>query len=358
MKWLSQKGLWMIGILIFVAAIFWILKPVLAILAASVGISYILEPSIHWFEKRGLSRERAVGAAFLLVIAATSALSLIIIPPMIIQFEPLSKALIERLQGLEGTLSPAIEQVESLIGSEIPVDFANIKLVAIDFVQTHAPQVQAYLKSIGQVLLTQGLGLVSTILNVVLLPIFVFYICRDRQELIAGLYRLIPHRYHDTVKDTANEVDLRLSAFIKGQLTVCLVLAVLYTVGLLIVGIKLALPIGVLSGILFVIPYIGTAIGLFLSLLICLINFGISWHLLGIVGVYLVVNNIENFLLVPYIVGDKVGLSPMVVMLALIVGGSLMGIWGMVLAIPITAILSVISAKWIEQYRLSDFYKR
>ena len=153
-------------------------------------------------------------------------------------------------------------------------------------------------------------------------------------------------------------MDLRLSAFIKGQLTVCLVLAVLYTVGLLIVGIKLALPIGVLSGILFVIPYIGTAIGLFLSLLICLINFGISWHLLGIVGVYLVVNNIENFLLVPYIVGDKVGLSPMVVMLALIVGGSLMGIWGMVLAIPITAILSVISAKWIEQYRLSDFYKR
>ena len=175
MKWVTQKGLWLIGILIFVGALFWVLKPVLAILAASVGISYVLEPSIHWFEKRKLSRERAVGAAFLMVIAATSALSLIIIPPIIIQFEPLSQALIGRLQGLEGTLSPVIQQVENLIGRKVPVDFANIKLVAIDFVQTHAPQVQAYVKSLGQVLLTQGLGLVSTILNVVLLPIFVFF---------------------------------------------------------------------------------------------------------------------------------------------------------------------------------------
>ena len=90
--------------------------------------------------------------------------------------------------------------------------------------------------------------------------------------------------------------------------------------GLLIVGIKLALPIGVLWESLFLIPYIGTAIGRFSSLLVCLINFGISRHLLGVVIVYIVVNNIESFLLVPYIVGDKVGLSPMVVMLALLLG--------------------------------------
>lgn len=357
-SWFSKKGLWFLGILIFVGSIFWILKPVLAILAASLGISYILLPTVEWCEKKGLPRERSVVFTFLLCVCSLTLLGLLIVPPILIQFDTLAAELTTRIQNLGEDLGPLLLRLENLIGREIPVDFENIRLVAIDFIKTHAPQVQDYIKSIGGMLLTQGLGLMSTVLNLVLLPIFVFYICRDREKLTAGLYTIIPKRFHSVVDEAAGEVDTRLSAFIKAQLTVCICSAVLYTVGLSLVGIKLALPIGVLSGILYLIPYVGTAIGLLASLTICLIDFGFSWHLLAIAVVYVVVSNIENFVLVPHIVGDKVGLSPMVVMIALIVGGSLMGVWGMVLAIPITAILSVISSRWIDSYRESEFYKR
>ena len=117
-----------------------------------------------------------------------------------------------------------------------------------------------------------------------------------------------------------------------------------------------AIPIGVMSGLLFIIPYLGTAVGIVLSLLLGLIEFGLGPELIYVLLVFGIVQGIEGSILTPYIVGDKVGLSPLVVMIALIVGGSLMGIWGMLVAIPITAVMAVLASEWLSLYRLSDLF--
>ena len=152
------------------------------------------------------------------------------------------------------------------------------------------------------------------------------------------------------------EVDLRLNAFVRGQIKVCLALSVLYTIGLLIIGIDLAIPIGIISGLLFIIPYLGPVVGLFLSCLLALINFGISWHIIGVLAVFGLSQMLEGYILTPKLIGDSVGLSPLVVMISLLVGASLLGIWGMFLAIPVTAVLSVFAAEWLEHYKSSALF--
>ena len=167
----------------------------------------------------------------------------------------------------------------------------------------------------------------------------------------------IPSRYRPRVRRIAVEVDQRLSAFVRGQLTVASLLGLMYAIGLLIVGIDLAIPVGLLSGALFIVPYLGNAVGFVLAAFLALVKFGFGGKLLGVAIVFLGVQLIEGNLLTPRIVGDQVGLHPLVVMIALIVGGSLLGIWGMLLAIPITAVLSVLANEWMELYRATALYQ-
>ena len=130
----------------------------------------------------------------------------------------------------------------------------------------------------------------------------------------------------------------------------------LYSLGLLIAGIDLAIPVGVLSGVLAVVPYLGTAVGIGLSLVLALVEFGVDIHLVYVLLVFGGVQFIEGNLLTPRIVGDSVGLHPLVVMVAVIAGGGLLGVWGMLLAIPITAVLSVFAGEWLSLYRASSFF--
>jgi predicted PurR-regulated permease PerM len=199
---------------------------------------------------------------------------------------------------------------------------------------------------------------VLTLLQLLLLPIFVFYILRDWDRFLARIKAMIPERRRDLVLPMAREIDRRLAGFVRGQITVCLILAVLYSAGLwAFSGIDMPIVVGTLAGLLFVVPYVGTATGVILGSVLALLEFGFDHHILVVWGVFGAVQALEGFVLTPHIVGDKVGLPPLVVMIALIVGGNLLGIWGMLLAIPITAALSVILGVLLQRYRESHFYK-
>lgn len=358
LQWVSKRGWWLVGIVIIVAALLWILRPVMAILAASIGISYLLVPYTNWLKSKGFSKDISVGIVFSVVLSLFFGFCMLIVPPVILQLDTLSEDFSVLIHTIEDQIIPATLWFESVSGYTIPVDFEGIKVVAPRLASTYAPQIQSYLSKISHGLFTQGLGLLNTILNITLLPIFVFYLLRDWDLLLKKILSFIPSRHHNGLTETLTEVDERLSAFVRGQIKVCIYLAVLYTVGLLIVGIDLAIPIGILSGTLFIIPYLGTVVGIILGVFMAILKFGFSWHVLGVFGVFAVSQSIEGWFLTPYIVGDKVGLSPMVVMIALIVGGSILGIWGMMLAIPITAVLSVIGSRWIQAYIKSDFYTK
>ena len=346
----------MAGSALFLIAFFWVLRPIFALLAASAGIAYICDPIIDALEDRGFSRTAGIGifslAAFLLFLLFL----LLLLPPIIVQMDRLSQDLTKLLIELETSIAPLLVHINGITGWQLTLDFATIKTVAPQWLSDSSPDLQQKALAFVKGLFTQGLGLVNTLLNLTLLPVFTFYLLRDWDDIVRHIYDLIPPSFRPVVQKNMVEVDIRLNAFVRGQIKVCLALAVLYSIGLLVVGVDLAIPIGLISGILFVVPYLGTIFGILISSLLALINFGISWHIIGVWAVFGVSQLIEGYYLTPKIVGDSDGLSPLVVMISLLVGASLLGIWGMFLAIPVTAILSVFATEWLERYRNSSLY--
>ena len=175
--------------------------------------------------------------------------------------------------------------------------------------------------------------------------------------MVAFVGELVPVRHRKRVNRIAASVDERLAAFVRGQLTVCAVLATLYSFGLWAAGIDMALAVGLLSGALFVVPYLGTVVGVVLGTILCLMKYGIDIHLLYVALAFGIPQFIESWYLTPKIVGNKVGLHPLVVMIALLAGGGLAGIWGMLLAIPLTAVLDVLAREGLTVYRESNSYR-
>lgn len=335
----------------------WILRPVFAILAASAGLAYLLDPLVDWFERRGMSRETGIGALFLGSFTAVVLGVLILIPLLAQQAEALGTSATAFVEDLDEHVEPGLRWVRDKTGQEIPVDLEALQKQLPTLAAEYWPQVQERVLAAARGLFTQGLGLVSALVNLLLLPIFLFYLLRDWDRLVDAVHELIPVRYRARSVRVAREVDQRLSAFVRGQITVAALLGVMYAIGLLIVGIDLAIPVGLASGFLFIIPYLGNAIGMLVACLLALVKFGLGGEVLGVLVVFAVVQLIEGNLLTPRIVGESVGLHPLVVMIALIVGGSLLGIWGMLLAIPITAVGSVVANEWLDHYRSTGFFR-
>jgi len=339
------------------AALLWMLRPVLSLLAASAGIAYILDPAADWLERRGMSRDGAIGTLFLALFFGAGLVALLFVPSFAREGQEIQSRLVPFIQDLDTIIEPILVEVDRLTGYRPSVDLRDLQAQAPSWVADQWPRVQAWISGALEGLLTQGIGILNAILNLTLLPIFVFYLLQEWDHLVAAMDDLVPARFRERVRRVAREVDQRLSAFVRGQLTVSAVMAVLYSVGLLIVGIDLAVPVGVMSGVLFVVPYLGTAVGIVLGLILALMKFGIGYELVYVLVVFGFVQLLEGYILTPKLVGESVGLHPLVVMVALIVGGSILGIWGMLLAIPVTAVLSVFGSEWLQLYRRSRTYQ-
>ena len=352
----TRHHLWYIGLGIGLGILCWLLKPVFALLAASAGIAYILDPLIDRFEESGWSRDQGIA-----IITVLGSLILLIgfisfIPPVIEQVNKLSDDIRVVLSNLDETLQQTAQWVEAKTGRKLDLKLDHFQETLPVWIDQFAQDWQTKALDIVKGLFLKGMGLINTLLNLLLLPVFTYYLLRDWDDLLADGFELIPHKMRPLAGKTLGEVNKRLNAFIIGQIKVCLALAVLYTIGLLIIGIDLAVPIGVLSGLLFVIPYVGTIFGILTASVLALINFGVDWHVLGVFAVFGISQAVEGYYLTPKIIGESVGLSPMVVMIALIVGASFMGIWGMLIAIPVTAVLSVVATEWLDRYKQSDTF--
>jgi predicted PurR-regulated permease PerM len=348
---------WGAAFAIVIGGLIWVLRPVFAVLAASAGLAYILDPPVDWLERRRLSRESAIGVVFSAMLGSAALVGLLFVPSFVRQAGEIWTKLDPFIRNLDQTVAPVLAWLSETSGRPVTLDLADLQALAPGWIEENAARVQETGTQLVRGLFTQGLGVMSTIVNLTLLPVFVFYLLRDWDKLVSAIGDLIPHAHRARSARVATEVDRRLSAFVRGQITVSAIMAVLYSIGLLIVGIDLAIAVGVLSGMLFVVPYLGTAVGIVLATILALLKFGIGWELLQLVAVFAIVQLIEGYLLTPRIVGEQVGLHPLVVMIALIVGGSLLGIWGMLLAIPITAVASVLGGEWLAIYRASDVFR-
>ncbi len=351
--WLAWLRWGTVGGLVF-GALFWATHDVLPIVFASAVVAYLLDRPVRWLEKRGLSRDRAF--ALLVAMAATVVIVIltVVAPSVFDQVNALSGRLKPAIAGLDGQIRPLAAQFEAKTGIHVPVNFDDVMGAATNFVQV--PDTQATLKAWGTAAFGSGLALIGAMVKLALLPLFSFYLVSDWPKILVGAESLVPPRHRPLVEEVFGEIHRRIQGFVEGQLTLCVILGVLYSIGLSIAGIDLAVTVGMGAGVLFIVPYLGLIVGVILSATLSIVKFGVDWHLLACLGTFGAVSLLEGSFLTPQIVGHRVGLHPLVVMVAVVSGASLLGIWGVLLAVPSTAALSVVAGALLRAYKESRFY--
>ena len=211
--------------------------------------------------------------------------------------------------------------------------------------------------AVASFLLGGTVNILAAMAGFIMIPVFAAYLLYDFDRMTAAIRDLVPGRYRAYVVEVAGEVDAILGEFIRGQLLVMLALVVLYAVGYSIVGVPLAIAIGVVAGLLSFIPYVGGALALGMALLMSFLHWNGWDQIIGIGVVYGVIQLLESFLITPKIVGDKVGLPAVWVLFALLVGGELFGFMGVLLALPAAAVAKIFVVRGVAWYRASDLYR-
>jgi predicted PurR-regulated permease PerM len=344
---------WQLPALIgLIAALIWLLSPILSPFIFSLVLAWMTVPLVARVERWGLKHDYAVFVGLTVLFAALALLIVILIPLL---WQQLS-SLIDGWPRFELWMR---ETVLPWLAHHLHVDMANFSDRA-HFAAWIAP----YQKDIGNALagiigfVTQSSGAVLAFLsNLLLVPLITYYFLRDWHVIMAKLQEAIPRPYAPIVLRLSRESNSVLSSFIDGQLRVMFFLGMIYAGGLWLVGLESALLIGFLSGALNFVPYMGFVVGIVLAAIASIIQFGDIQHLLWVGVVYSIGQLAESFILTPRIVGDRIGLNPVMVIFVLMAGGLLAGFLGILLALPVAAVLNVVF-KYVyeERYLQSRLY--
>ena len=228
----------------------------------------------------------------------------------------------------------------------------------INLVKSHWEQAGGIAAALMSSVSHSGGVLAEWLMNVLLIPVVTFYLLRDWDGLIVKVHDLLPRRVAPTATKLAREVDTVLSAFVRGQFYVMLALGCIYSVGLWLTGLDLALLIGMLAGLVSFVPYLGSIVGIVTACVAALVQFHDLMQLVPVVIVFIIGQSLEGMVLTPMLVGDKIGLHPVAVMFAVLAGGQLFGFLGILLALPVASVIMVLLRHVHDLYRYSDFYGR
>ncbi|TAM60770.1 MAG: AI-2E family transporter [Rhodanobacter sp.] len=328
----------------------WLLAPVLMPFALAGMLAYLGDPLADRLERLGLNRTWATSIVFLVFVLGLVGVLLLLIPLISRQVENLIASLPRYAQWAQHTAWPWVQTSLHLD----PRMFDSDRLLAA---------IRAHLASIGGVatmvlgkVSRSGLGIVLWLTNLVLIPVVAFYLLRDWDRLVATIDRMLPRSIQPTVARLARESDKVLGAFVRGQLLVMLALGVFYGAGLSLAGLSVGLLIGLIAGLLSFVPYLGFIVGFGAAVIAVLVQYGDWTHLLIVCGVFAIGQLLEGYVLVPKLVGDKIGLHPVAVIFAVLAGGYLFGFLGVLLALPAASMIMVLLRHALEQYRQSELY--
>jgi predicted PurR-regulated permease PerM len=314
-------------------------------------IAYMLDPVVDRFEARNIPRAVGIAVMLTLVLGAMSLFVLFAVPGIIADVV----GFVREVPASFGRLRAQYEPVLLELGVPVPDSFEG----AMDQFRLGGEELSKALAPAGAVakwLLGGTVDVMVAAAGLLVVPVFAAYLLHDFDRITAGIRDLVPSRWRPFVVDIAREVDVVLGEFIRGQLLVMLILAVLYSVAYAILDVRLAVLIGVTAGLLSFIPYVGGATALGLAVLMCLLDWGGWGQMIGVVVAYSVIQTVESFFITPRIVGEKVGLPAVWVLFALVVGGDLFGFMGVLLALPAAAVIKIFVVRGVEHYRTSAFF--
>lgn len=334
----------------------YLLRDILAPFLFAAVLAYICSPLVDKFAHLKSARfnpnfMRTIGTVFvmLLLVCLLVVLVLVIVP--LLQKEILLVA--ERTPAYLDTIRNWLEPwLLENFGFTLALDIEQLKSLAMQHWRTATNYLGPLLLSVGN----RGLAFIGWIINLLLVPVVLFFLLRDWHVLIRNISELIPRRWYGTIAQVAREIDQVLAEFLRGQLSVMLLMSIFYATGLWLAGLDLALPIGLIAGMLGFIPYVGATIAIILALLSAALQFAEFSQLIPIVVVFGLGQLVESMLLTPWLVGDRIGLHPVAVIFALLAGGQLFGFTGMLLALPVSAAIVVGLRHLKRGYLASDTY--
>lgn len=341
---------WAVIMALFIATIV-LLKSVLLPFVVGTAVAYVLNPAVNKLGNLGISRGPAsllILSGFLIVFLALIA---IISPVLAKELGAFVKDIPDYIEGIKKLLVPLTDLLEKYTGGDLEkTDFQG-------FLMDNSKNAASFAGSLANRLAAGGQTLIDILSLMIFMPIVAYFMMKEWPAITRWVHDLIPRHAQGDVMDLLKQINEKLAGFIRGQISVALFLAFAYAIALTLAGLKYGLLIGIMSGLLSIIPMVGSAVGLIVSV-------GVAWFQTGewtyvalIAAIFLSGQLIEGNFLTPKLVGDSVGLHPLWVFFALLAGGSLLGILGMFLAVPVAAVIGVLLSYALHKYKQSAYYQ-
>jgi predicted PurR-regulated permease PerM len=341
----DQLKYWGIAAAVFFVVL-WLLADVMLPFVLGAAIAYLLDPIADWLQRRGLSRAASTTLITLFAVLAVVLLLLLVIP-----------TLVEQTVALFQFMPELVRNVQEWLTTRFP-ELLNADSQLRQSLQDFASMLQARGAEFVETLLSSAVSLVNVIVLIVIVPVVTFYLLLDWDRMVARIDALLPRDHAPTVRQLASEIDRTLSSFVRGQGVVCLILGTYYAVALALVGLQFGLVVGFVAGALTFIPYVGALVGGVLAIGLALFQFwGDWWWIIAVWAIFQSGQFVEGNILTPKLVGDSVGLHPVWLIFALSAFGALFGFVGLLVAVPVAAIIGVLVRFALDRYKGSLLYQ-
>jgi predicted PurR-regulated permease PerM len=346
----SRRLFWLGGVFLLCVFVY-LLHPILTPFLIALLLAYMADPLVDRLEAAGLSRTLGVVVVFGLFTMVLMALLLVLVPMLAKQLFRLYELAPQMLDWLQHTALPWTQAKLGLADGFWKFD--KVKAA----ISEHMGQTSDIVGVVLAQATASSLALIGWLTNLVLIPVVCFYLLRDWDVMMAKIRSLLPRHREEQIVKLAGECHEVLGAFIRGQLLVMMALGFIYAAGLMLVGLELGLLIGVIAGLAAIVPYMGFVIGIGAAIIAGLFQFGGDLYpMMGIVAVFMVGQALEGMVLTPLLVGDRIGLHPVAVIFAILAGGELFGFTGVLLALPVAAVIMVVVRHARDLYKESDIY--
>lgn len=343
----------LIGVLLFGCG--WLMLRLRAALTPvffALLVSYALDPLVDRLEAARLPRSIGIAVLLSALILLLGLFVFLVMPAVISDLFELARTLALAIGRFGGYVHPWLESHGIPVPPSVEAALQNVSSTALTLMtESLSPMGNMVSAAVGGTV-----SLIGTLGTLVMVPVFAFYFLHDFDRIMELWRQLLPRSVRSDVVSLARQVDAVLSHFVVGQLTVMAIMGGLYAIGYTLIGVRLAVPIGLLAGFLTFVPYVGSTVALVLGLLMVLVHFAGWGQIVAVVSVYLVIQTLDGLVITPRVVGGKLGLSPVWVLFALMAFGQLFGFIGVMLALPASAVIKVFVLEGLTRYRRSSFY--
>ena len=345
----SNRWFWLTVVLIS-AGLVYLLAPILMPFVAGALLAYLGDPIVDRLESWKISRTLAVVVLFFVILLFLLPVLLYLIPLLESQIKLLITKAPGYIDWVMINLEPTLQET---FGINIPsLEIEQLKST----IKNQFSDAGGFFKGLLRTVKQSGFLVASWAANIFLIPVITFYLLRDWDHLVDYIHDLLPRDVEPTVTMLAKQSDEVLGAFLRGQMLVMLSLGTIYAIGLKLVGLELSLLIGMLAGLLSFIPYMGLIVGIFVAGIAVLLQTQDPTQLIWVGAVFVIAQMIEGTILTPLLVGDRIGLHPVAVIFSVLAGGQLFGFFGILLALPVFAIIAVVMRYLHKSYKDSDLY--